>query len=341
MSWVRYGACFRLQEPVHVGYLPSITGVTVTARSRYYVPARNFWGALTVVMAHRDADPRTPAPSQYKRWSERIRSEARFSHFFAADEAGYYAPRYDAPTENPRLRTLLHAEPLRFGAYDRSWDHCLPREEFRHRFVGSRMSAKLNVETGAADESMLHETEFILHLQRRDAGGSRGAPPRPVFVVGAWWLREDLANDLMISVETIGGNPWIAPSDGFSGRELLIGGDRCYGFGHVTLVRPPQATTGLIDYLPAEPEGFVWPALRPPVLPMPMDARVAALSGDRELLVSRSTQLSDDDHAAAQPPGRQVQTHGECYSPGSVLPVGFSAPLSVDADGILRSFGGR
>ena len=136
MSWQKLDVIFRILSPLHIGYLPNRPG-TVIARTRYYVPGKNLWGAFTANLVPKLFQK--PMPKDYLEVGEWISDNLRFTYFYLSDGGkNQYCPQFT--TEKG----------LKYGD--------LSLQKFQKRFIGSRISTKIS-DKGTAEDKKLHEIE--------------------------------------------------------------------------------------------------------------------------------------------------------------------------------------
>jgi len=202
--WKRIDVIFKLKSPLHIGYM-SFRG-SVVSSTRYYVPGKNFWGAITRGLTEHLFE--NPDGSKYKEIGGKIINNFRFSYFYLFDGEIIYLPCYK---DNE----------LKFG----NGDKLIDKFEFEHRFIGSRISTAIDSRSGTAKDESLHEIEFI-NNRFRDENGNFGDTK----IIGCVWVRENAKIDEKnIAIKDngifIGGFNII--------EELILGGESKYGFGHV------------------------------------------------------------------------------------------------------------
>ena len=209
MAWHSYQLTYRLLSPLHIGYrrLGNIE------RTRYYVPGRNLWGAMTARLT-RACYPQ-PGPAEYLAVGDYVRDHAIASYFYLklADEGPYY----------PRLEQ----GGWRYGN--------LPAADFEARFIGSCGSTALTASTWTAEEASLHEIEFIAPQVQTDRPLAR-----PVYLQGYLYLDQDrsMAPPSLRGLDDTAILRYLV--------ELFVGGERGYGFGRMVQhqVVGPEAETG-------------------------------------------------------------------------------------------------
>ncbi|MDY7079930.1 MAG: hypothetical protein SXV54_23855 [Chloroflexota bacterium] len=210
MVWHSYQLTYHLLTPLHIGYrrLGNIQ------RTRYYLPGRNLWGAITARLAR--ACYAQPGPTDYLAVGDYVRDHVVASYFYPklADGEPYY----------PRL------EQGRWHYGD------LSAADFEARFINSFGSTALTASTWTAEEASLHEVEFIAPRAQT------GQPPaRPVYLQGYLYLDQDRSTTPPplqgLDDTTILGHL----------TDLFVGGEQGYGFGRMiwhSEPSDPEVTTG-------------------------------------------------------------------------------------------------
>lgn len=200
-KWKKINVVFRLKSPLHIGY--TLFKGSVVSPTRYYVPGRNLWGAVTKRTT--EYLYRKPRANDYKKIAKCIIENFRFSYFYLYDEKTIYFPCY---TEKG----------FKYGN--------LTKAEFEHRFIRSIISTAIDG-GGTAKNGSLHEIEFI-NNNFKDKNGNINA----VKIVGCIWFKE---NARIGDNEIISNDKGIFIKDFNIIKELILGGESKYGFGHVLL----------------------------------------------------------------------------------------------------------
>jgi len=200
-GWEKINVVFKLKSPLHIGYIP-FKG-SVISPTRYYVPGRNFWGAITKRVT--EYLYKNPKAEDYKETGKQVIENFRFSYFYLYDGKTIYLPCY---TNNG----------LKYGG--------VTKAEFEHRFIGSIVSTAIDSNGTAKDES-LHEIEFINNKFKDENGDLKD-----VKIAGCIWVRK---NAKIKDKKIIMNNKGIFIENFNIIRELILGGESKYGFGHVLL----------------------------------------------------------------------------------------------------------
>ena len=129
MGWKMYEVTFELLSPLHIGERK----LGNLQKTRYYVPGRTLWGALTARIA-RDYEN-----FDYKKAGEKVEEFLRFSYFFPSNDTEKVTL---FPWENP--------------------------DEFEWKYIQSYVTTALDPKVRKAEYGSLHETEYIAPKTRED-----------------------------------------------------------------------------------------------------------------------------------------------------------------------------
>ena len=203
MSWRLYSLTFRLKSPLHIGFHK----VMHLFRTRAYVPARPFWGALTAKLT------RQLGLTDYEKIGEFLKKAMRFGYLYPSVENKIFAPSYTE--EGLKFRNLAQID-------------------FEKRFLSSLASTAIELDSLTAEEGMLHEVEFLSPYTMDG---------RPIFLKGLLWVSEFSEGGLSITFE--GDEFYIAyKSNQIKFSELVdtlqVGGERKYGFGLLKIEGRPK-----------------------------------------------------------------------------------------------------
>lgn len=196
--WKRYSIVFKLKSPLHIGYTPFKS--SVVSPTRYYILGRNFWGAITKQIT--ESFFGSFKSEDYIEIGHDIRNNFIFSYFYLYDGDTVYYPKYN---ENE----------LKYG------NMCV--SDFESRFIDSRISTAIN-DSGTAKDESLHEIEYINNKFRDECGNIKD-----VKLFGYIWIREDIIEDCKVKIT----NDGIYINNFNIIKELILGGESKYGFGHV------------------------------------------------------------------------------------------------------------
>lgn len=286
MSWHLYLLTFRLKSPLHIGFHKAMH----LFRTRAYVPARPFWGALTARLTRR------LKWANYIEVGEFLKEIMRFSYLYPFNGNTLLIPMYTD-------------EGLKFGN--------LTQIEFEKRFISSLASTSIEPYSLTAEEGMLHEIEFISPYDIYEGNEE----PKPVFLRGLLWITERSEKKLSMQLDE---NNFLI-TDGkndvmFSNlaNTLQIGGERKYGFGQLKLEELKEVNAQDLDQLGfkgrwKETKGeirlelkkkeFIWSHAK-------CDSELK-IKGSVEPIVGRDW----SDKGA----GRGLRSYGLYWAPGSIL----------------------
>jgi len=314
--WEKVNIVFRLKSPLHIGYMP-FRG-SVVSPTRYYVPGRGLWGAITKRITEYlcEKNHRKPEPSDYKEIGKQIIKNFRFSYFYLCDEKMIYFPRYTD-------------EGVKYGDNK----NLIPKSEFERRFIGSLISTAIE-SNGVAKDKSLHEIEFI-NSRFKDENGNL----KDVKIAGCIWIK----NDAKIETEIIMVNNSSIFIENFNIiEELILGGESKYGFGHVILDSVNQ-----IDFSHLAP--FKWK--NPENVEINDEEFLVAhlkysknlrFNGDIELLTGRGyfdpKRLENDNNTkTSDKPGEIISKAEYYFSPGTILKEDMICIMNWDGTLILNS----
>lgn len=192
MAWRCYQLTYELRSPLHIGY----NKVGTLQRTRYYLPARNLWGALTERLTRCGFASGGMPAGNYQKIGRWVQEHCAFTYFYILENDGLLQPRYSD-------------EGLCYGP--------LTTADFERRYLDSLVTTALFPQSTSAETGSLHEVEFISPYPLDDKGaGGRTRLRGKIFVddeAHAFWsqIREAL-------------------------KDLHVGGERRYGFGRLRLV---------------------------------------------------------------------------------------------------------
>lgn len=212
MTWKYLPLIYRVLSPMHIGF----RSVGIIDRTRYYVPAKNFWAAVTSSLTSKLCS--CPKASDYRFVGDAIQMHLRFTYFYLATMSSkntssslrFYLPEYK------RRRTRYLKNPKREQEYIEA--------NIESLFIGSYISTSLDYARYAAMDTMLHEIEFIKpHVL--DHG-----EVLDTYLVGGVWVNS--GNDKGRAYVQIDESNVLI--DGISILDqLAVGGERGYGFGRI------------------------------------------------------------------------------------------------------------
>lgn len=194
MKWQCIHLTYELLSPMHIGHHK----FSNVQRTRYYVPARNLWGATTERLTRCGFRTDDVAEGNYRQVGEWVKDHLVFTYFFLLDGIDFLWPRF---TE------------------DRLCYGTLSEYEFERRYLSSHVTTALEAETSSAEQNSLHEVEYIAECCKADTWNSQRTQLR-----GAVFL-DNVANKILGDKETW--KHWLS--------EVQVGGERRYGFGKIRL----------------------------------------------------------------------------------------------------------
>ena len=349
MEWLAYRLVYRADSPIHVGYHK----LGMIQQTRHYIPGKLVWASTTARLTRALWD--APGRQKYQLVGEWVRRNLSFTYLFPALDLSF------------PLVPCYSDEGVCYGAPN--MPKCLTSEDFEHRFIGSYASSAINTSTGTAEEGSLHEIEYLSHRDK-DTG-------QQVMYTGAAFLKQSglsFQPDPILHVIrcdddvafTINGRLVRLFRDIL--RQLLVGGELCYGFGLLSLLAEHSgwfdSTTQLWNYdslsLDLSNDGRPQLNIRigVPTSPIPVPGHLKIVNSEgyhelgtmgkhRNLKIYGSAEPfagREWDHTSGLGVGRAVNSRGVCLSPGAVFEKTGSAnsvelKLAVDYDGVLLSAG--
>lgn len=265
MSWHQSTLTFRLLAPLHIGWRQ--TGNLM--QTRPFVTGKAFWAALTARLTRNAGNG---ADSQaYVAIGKALQTHFRFPYLYPATktESGY--------------QTHYPWEP-----------------DFDYLFLDSYTSAALNYDRQAAEDGLLHETEFIAPRTRCN---------QPVYLTGDWYVRSDLPEALSHWQEAL--------------RQLQFGADRSYGWGRVELLEVRKQETEITG-----DEVSVNCAANAHITAHLAAKQVSDVIGAVEPLVGWERNNDEAKHAA----WKLSDNAQICYAPGSKTSA--AATFQIGANGL-------
>jgi hypothetical protein len=145
MAWQCFEVTYELRSPLHIGYHK----VGNVQRTRYYIPARNLWGAVTERLTRGGFSASDAPEGNYGSIGEWVKQHCAFGYFFLWDGSALYRPHY---TEAG----------LRYDDLD--------AYAFARRYLNAHVTTALDAATASAETGSLHEVEYIAprdHLNGR------------------------------------------------------------------------------------------------------------------------------------------------------------------------------
>lgn len=309
--WERIDVIFTLKSPLHIGYLP-FKG-SVISPTRYYVPGKNFWGAITKRTTEHLYE--NPQGKNYKNIGKQIKDNFRFSYFYLYDDKTIYTPSFDD-------------DELKYG------NLLLP--EFEHKFIGSRVLTAIDKNSGTAKDESLHEIEFI-----KDKYIDENEEVKTTKIIGCIWIKEGTKLDNK-DVEIKDNRIFI--NDFNIIEELTIGGELGYGFGLVKLESIiPNGKLFPIKEVSLEDENILIEIEEnQPIISHLQYDKDLHFQGDIEILagrgyfdVEKNINQETQNPEYKKNPGKSLTSKGYYFTPGTLL-LNNIEPLLMDWDGVLK-----
>jgi len=218
MKWLYLPLTYRVLGPVHIGY----RSVGIIDRTRYYVPAKNLWAAVTANLTPQ-LHP-NPQANDYQTVGKLVQQHLRFSYFFLA------ARSVEKPLTTLKFYLPQYQQGLTIYCEYPDGDEV----DIKALFVSSYVSTALDYSHHAAAANLLHEIEYLQpHVQIRDDCCE-------THLVGGVWVALG-ANPSGVEIQKQEGKILV---NGLPALDLLtVGGERGYGFGRLEL------TTNHTDHL--------------------------------------------------------------------------------------------
>ncbi len=143
MPWSCYRLHYRAESPIQIGWHRLGTII----RTRYFVPARNVWGAWVAAWA-REYGAGWSNGNPYKEAEEKLNAWLRFTPMFVVEDGAWLRPEY-----------CLERGELHYGK-DRA-GHPLVQGEFESRFVHGIASTAILPASFTAADGTLREKEYL------------------------------------------------------------------------------------------------------------------------------------------------------------------------------------
>ena len=179
MSWKLYRLIYSPEGPVHIGYHK----LGFIQRTRYYIPARNIWGAITSNLTK--AIHQAPNRDDYSNMGNEVSENVLISYFY---------PTFNEDGSNPIIPRYT-CTGIRYGSFS--------EDQFERIFIRSFVQTAIEPLSMTAEDGSLHETEFIMPNVKyhREA--------RPIYYVGYIlikdeWRKKDECLDVLDEI-SVGG----------------------------------------------------------------------------------------------------------------------------------------
>ncbi len=194
MAWQMFRVAYELRSPLHIGYHK----VGNVQRTRYYIPARNLWGAVTEALTRRGFATvvlRSRRPDDYPAVGDWVKTHCAFGYWFVEENGAPLAPHY----QNGQLC---------YGPY--------PAADFERRYLNAHVTTALDPFATSAQDGSLHEVEFI---------APHASPDGTRTLVGGYVFLDEAAQAHLGTEQAW--RSWL--------ETLQVGGERRYGFGQLLL----------------------------------------------------------------------------------------------------------
>jgi len=252
MVWTQYTVIYELRSPLHIGYHK----VGNVQRTRYYIPARNLWGAVTETLTRRGFSTNGVTEGNYQQIGAWVKEHCAFGYWFIQENGKWLYPRHDGNC-------------LKYGH--------LTTTDFELRYLDAHVTTALDPSTTSAEEGSLHEVEFISPYNPVKPDKTEAAKPTRI---GGWVFLDDNAMPLL--GEESKWRTWLG--------DLQIGGERRYGFGMLRLLKIELANESQIDPTGIHPRQYVPKGTT--LLAHTVIAPSIRIRGQIEPLVGRATSQS-------------------------------------------------
>jgi len=248
MTWQAFYATYELRSPLHIGYHK----VGNVQRTRYYIPARNLWGAVTEALTRRGFATevlKKQKPDDYQTVGDWVKTHCAFGYWFIEEHGTLLAPAY----RNGQLC---------YGPY--------APDDFERRYLSAHVTTALDASTTSAEEGSLHEVEFIAPHAYPDGTRTR--------MGGYVFLDADAQTHLGTKPAW---SSWL--------ETLQVGGERRYGFGQLGCARIEQYSDSSVDLTGGRPRFSIAAGCPLPAHAMVVHTQAC---GGIEPLVGRTTSKS-------------------------------------------------
>lgn len=285
--WKRIDVVFTLKSPLHIGYLPGKG--SIISRTRYYVPGKNFWGAVTVNAVENLFN--SPDAESYREIGDQIKNNFKFMYFYISDGETKYTPEFTN-------------DGLKYGKIDVF--------RFENKFINSRVLTEINHDSLTAKDKRLHEIEFINNKYQYNSWNTKNTQ-----LLGCIWIK-----DKAVLGTKEGEKKFEVNEDGiFVNRfnlieKLKVGGEQNYGFGRIELESINKKSYPIDNILTNDNIIKVNIKEGDPILSHLKYNTNIAFQGDLELLSGREYQTGSKRY---QNPGAHIAPPAYYLSPGTKL----------------------
>ena len=315
MCWKVFQLVFEAKSPLHIGG----KRVGMIQRTRYYIPAMTFWGALTARLTRKLYDH--PDRESYRAVGEFCHNHLCTSYFF---------PTVDYSSGQPLDNLLLP----KYNRAEDQWSYGgHSQAEFERIFLSAYGSTAIVNRRTAAEDASLHEIQLLLDRVRD------GLQVQRVYFGGYLFAKAGSSCDLTLTINQ--NTPTVTTQSSqrsiglFSVIEFIqVGGERAYGYGrlkrfHHHRHQGDELWGGLCKIETGANRLQLKDLKRVPahLRVNGLDTVASPIRGKLEALVSRQWRNKGV--------GESIRDLGACFVPGSVV----QNPLTVSIEpyGILKA----
>ena len=198
MTWQMFRVTYELVSPLHVGYHKFGGNLQ---RTRYYLPARNMWAAVTERLTRGGFSTANTAEGDYQKIGAWAKEHCAFSYWFVRKGDNLLSPKY--------ADDGLHYGDLR-------------ATDFERLYLASHVTTALDVVTTSAQDGSLHEVECIAPRYKVKNGDEEKFERTKLC---GWVFLDETA--LSVLGDESKWRAWLG--------DLQVGGERRYGFGQLRL----------------------------------------------------------------------------------------------------------
>jgi len=307
---------YKARSPIHIGYGRRLGNVS---RTRYYIPGKTMWGAVTATLSRAMMDDYSP--QIYQDVGKFVRENLIFSYFYLKDDGDVLFPNYTW-------------EGIKFGTVNG-----FSKVNFERKFITSYVSTALDKKSSTAEDESLHEVELISHKEKENGV--------PVDLEGYLFVNENEKerkknmhiieegsnNNLTLVVE--GKNMKLFENI----KKLTVGGERNYGFGKLELKNTPKMTENMFG------KEFDLENQKPIIEDKDMALshvrvkhggdndinKFKEIRGDLEPVVGREWKNEDNEDEG---PGRKVTKSMICLVPGTKFEIDEDVDIEINNYGM-------
>jgi len=240
--WVCYKIYLEAKAPIHIGYGAKLG---VVDKTRYYIPAKNVWGALTNLIAKNVMI--NYSPKLYQEIGKEFDNNIKFSYLYPIEYKKYKRNNIVEIEVKQIFAPLYTEEGLKFGVCKGGKKISL--EEFEKVFISSFISTAIDKGSKSAEEGSLHEIEFL----RDKVKFGQNEELKPTVFLGYLFVKSSPLKIFDKKVEISFEKECIKINE-TKLSEIWIGGERNYGFGRVKIIKIHEENfkDGIIDLFNSE-----------------------------------------------------------------------------------------